>query len=120
MSGSIPDEKPRSVFSENQQCAYALLDELPHPPTYVVYDRGYASHKFREYLWNRGSRPVIPPGKNDPEVVCPRWAYRHRHLVENLWARLKEWRAVATRYEKTAASFLSVILIAATADYIKI
>ncbi|MBL7236999.1 MAG: transposase, partial [Komagataeibacter hansenii] len=46
-----------------------------------------------------------PPRKNDPEVACPKWAYRHRHLVENLWARLKEWRAVATRYEKTAASF---------------
>ena len=100
-------------------CAHALLDALPHPPIHVACGRGYASHKFREDLWNRGSRRVIPPGKNDPEVACPKWAYRHRHLVENLWARLKEWRAVATRYEKTAASFLSVILIAATADYIK-
>ncbi|MCP1203845.1 IS5 family transposase [Acetobacter oryzoeni] len=99
--------------------AYSLLDDLPYPPTYVVCDRGYASHKFREYLWDRGVRPVIPPRKNDPEVACPKWAYRHRHLVKNLWARLKEWRAVATRYEKTAASFFSVILIAATADYIK-
>ncbi|MCG4258860.1 IS5/IS1182 family transposase, partial [Acetobacter senegalensis] len=35
------------------------------------------------------------------------------------WARLKEWRAVATRYEKTATSFLAVILIAAVADWIK-
>ncbi|GAC89553.1 transposase [Gluconobacter thailandicus NBRC 3257] len=93
-----------------------MLDALPHPPTYVVCDRGYASHKFREDLWNRGSRPVILPRKNDPEVACPHWAYRHRHLVENLWARLKEWRTVATRYEKTAASFL---LIAAAADYFK-
>ncbi|WP_456306248.1 transposase [Komagataeibacter nataicola] len=46
-------------------------------------------------------------------------AYRCRHLVENLWARLKEWRAVATRYEKTATSFLAVIHIAAAADWIK-
>ncbi|AZV38655.1 hypothetical protein CFR75_13510 [Komagataeibacter xylinus] len=30
--------------------AYALRDERPHPPTYVVCDRGYASHKFREDL----------------------------------------------------------------------
>lgn len=73
---------------------------IPYPPTYVVCDRGYSSHKFREYLWDRGVRPVIPPGKNDPEVACPKWPYRHRHLVENLWARLKEWRAVATQYEK--------------------
>ncbi|MCL1561857.1 IS5/IS1182 family transposase, partial [Parasaccharibacter sp. TMW 2.1886] len=37
----------------------------------------------------------------------------------NLRARLKEWRPVATRHEKTASSFLSIILIAAIADYIK-
>ncbi|WP_426067029.1 transposase [Gluconobacter japonicus] len=91
----------------------------PNPSAYVVCDHGYASHKFREYLWNLGSRPVIPPRKNDPEVACPRWAYKQRHLVENLWIRLKEWRAVAIRYEKTAASFIHVILIAATADHIK-
>jgi hypothetical protein len=41
-------------------------------------------------------------------------------LVENLWARLKEWRAVATRYEKTARSFLGVLCIAATADWLKV
>ena len=39
--------------------------------------------------------------------------------VENLWARLKEWRAVASRYEKTARSFLGVLCIAATADWLK-
>ncbi|MBV8737149.1 MAG: transposase, partial [Alphaproteobacteria bacterium] len=43
----------------------------------------------------------------------------NRHLVENLWARLKEWRAVATRYEKTARSFLGVLCLAATTDWLK-
>ena len=85
--------------------AYALLDELPHPLTYVVCDRGYASHRFREYLWNRESHPVIPPRKIDPEVACPRWAYRPGHVVKNLWAGFKEWRAVATRYEKNSCPF---------------
>jgi transposase len=47
------------------------------------------------------------------------WIYNNRHLVENLWARLKEWRAVATRYEKTARSFLGVLCLAATADWLK-
>ncbi|WP_200409722.1 hypothetical protein [Komagataeibacter oboediens] len=50
----------------------------------------------------RESRPVIPSRKNVPPVACPKWAYMHRFLVENLYARFKEWRAVATRYEKTA------------------
>jgi hypothetical protein len=40
-------------------------------------------------------------------------------LVENLWAQLKEWRAIATRYEKTAKSFLSVLSFAATFDWLR-
>jgi transposase len=41
------------------------------------------------------------------------------HRVERLWARLKEWRAVATRYEKTAVSFTGVLCLAAALDWIK-
>jgi transposase len=52
-------------------------------------------------------------------VACPDYIYHNRNLVERLWARLKEWRAVATRYEKTAASFLGVLCLAATADWLK-
>ena len=44
----------------------------------------------------------------------------NRRLVETLWARLKEWRAIATRYENTAQSFLGVLCLAATADWIKV
>ncbi|MBV0888384.1 hypothetical protein KTQ54_07510 [Komagataeibacter oboediens] len=55
------------------------------------------------------------PRKSDPEVACLKWAYWHRHLVENLWTRRKEWRAAATcQYEKAATFFLFVILIAIT------
>ncbi|AOX17212.1 transposase [Kozakia baliensis NRIC 0488] len=99
--------------------AITLLEALPRRPRYVVCDRGYASNRFREEHCDRGSRPVIPPKRNEPSAACPKWAYRHRHLVENLWTRLKEGRAVATQYEKTAASFISVICIAATEDYLK-
>lgn len=100
--------------------AYILLGDLPLTLTYVVCDRGYASHKFHEGLWSRGSCPVIPLRCKDPVVASPKWPYRPRHLVENLWARLKERRAVAIRYEKTAASFLAIFHLAATADWIKI
>jgi transposase len=63
--------------------------------------------------------PAIPPKRTDAPVACPEWIHANRHLVENLWARLKEWRAVATRYEKTAPSFLGVLCLAATADWLK-
>lgn len=102
--------------AHKQPSAMALLDALRIALRYVVCDRGYSSNLFCEELWSKGSRPVIPPQRNEPPVSCPKSAYRHRHLVENLWARLQEWRAVATRYEKTAAA---VICIAAAAGYIK-
>ena len=48
-----------------------------------------------------------------------RWIYNNRNRVERLWARLKEWRAVATRYEKTRRSFLGVLCLAATLDWLR-
>lgn len=44
----------------------------------------------------------------------------HRNQVERLWGRLKEWRAVATRYEKTATSFMGVLYLAAARDWLKL
>lgn len=99
--------------------APALLARLPRRPLWVVADRGYASHAFREQVWSLGARPAIPPKRNEPPVACPAWAYTNRNRVERLWGRLKEWRAVATRYEKTAASFLGVLCLAATLDWLK-
>jgi transposase len=99
--------------------APGLLDCLPDVPGWVVGDRGLASDAFRDLIWNMGARPAIPPKRTDAPVACPPWIYANRRLVENLWARLKEWRAVATRYEKTARSFLGVLSLAATCDWLK-
>src|SRR5689334_2809487 len=98
--------------------APGLLGCLPDVPGWIVGDRGFASDAFRERIWNLGARPAIPPRRTDASVACPEWIYVNRHLVENLWARLKEWRAVATRYEKTARSFLGILCLAATADWL--
>ena len=66
-----------------------------------------------------GARPAIPPKANEAPVACPPWIYNNRERVERLWGRLKEWRAVATRYEKTAVSFLGVLQLAATLDWLR-
>ena len=100
--------------------APGLLGCLPDVPGWVVGDRGLASHAFRQHIWGMEARPAIPPKRNEAPVACPAWIYANRHLVENLWPRLKEWRAVATRYEKTARSFLGVLCLAATADWLKL
>src|SRR3954471_16390587 len=94
------------------------LAACPAVPGWIVGDRGFAADALRERIWDLGARPAIPPKRTDAPVACPDWISVNRHRVENLWARLKEWRAVATRYEKTARSFLGVLCLAATADWI--
>src|SRR3954452_15962609 len=84
--------------------AIPLLERLPGVPKWVVADRGLSSHAFREHVWTLGARPAIPSKKNEAPVACPAWVYNNRNHVERLWARLKEWRAIATRYEKPAYS----------------
>jgi transposase len=99
--------------------AVPLLERLPSVPRWVVADRGYTSHRFREHVRGLGARPAIPPRRHEAPVACPGWIYTNRNRVERLWARLKEWRAVATRYEKTACSFLGVLCLAATLDWLR-
>ena len=99
--------------------AIPLLDTLPGVPSWVVADRGYSSHSFREHIWSIGAKPAIPAKSNEAPVACPDWIYTNRNVVERLWARLKEWRAVATRYEKTASSFMGVLCLAAAIDWLK-
>jgi transposase len=99
--------------------ALPLLEALPGVPRWVVADRGHASHRSREQIWNLGARPAIPSKSNEAPVACPGWVYHNRNRVERLWARLKEWRAVATRYEKTARSFMGVLCLAAALDWIR-
>ena len=52
-------------------------------------------------------------------MACPDRIYTKRNTVERLWARLKEWRAVATRYEKTASSFMGILCLAAALDWLR-
>ena len=98
--------------------AIPLFDRLPGVPKWVVGDRGYNSHDFRESVWDAGARPAIPSKRNEASMACPDWTTNNRNAVERLWARLKEWRAVATRYEKAARSFLGVLSLAATIDWL--
>ena len=99
--------------------APALLDGLPDAPGWVVGDRGLSSDALRGQAWDMGARPAIPAKRNEAPVRCPDFIYVHRNRIERLWGRLKEWRAVATRYEKTARSFMGVLCLAAARDWLK-
>ncbi len=62
--------------------AVPLLKRLPGVPKWVVGDRGYTSHAFREHIWNMGARPAIPPQRHEAPVACPEWIYNNRNQVE--------------------------------------
>lgn len=77
---------------------------------------GRSPSSLRQAVWDRGARPAIPTNPTERPLACPAWIYANRARVEQLWGRLKEWRAMATRYEKTARCFMGVLCIAATHD----
>jgi transposase len=99
--------------------APVLLRFLTAVALWIVADRGYSSQALRMLIWGLGSRPAIPTRRNEASVACPPWIYTNRNLVERFWSRVKEWRAVATRYEKTERSFMGVLCMAATMDWLK-
>ena len=77
-------------------------------------DKAFDVDRLRAELDARGAVAVIPPKASRKAVVpCGRAMYRWRHLIENYFAKLKEFRAVATRYDKTDDSFRATINLAA-------
>jgi transposase len=78
----------------------------------LLADRGYDSDKIVTQSMLQGMEPVIPPRKHRKK---PRHydaeAYKTRHLVENAFLYLKQWRGVATRYAKNTTSFLAAVHI---------
>lgn len=105
------------LLSEGQMSdhkgARLVLDALP-PASHLITDRGYDSTWFREELEARGIEPCIPSSKGRKKPYpYDKALYRQRHKVENLFARLKDWRRIATRYDRCAHTFFSAICIAA-------
>ncbi len=77
-------------------------------------DRAFDTDWLRADLDARGAVAVIPPkASRKPLIHCDRAMCRWRHLIENHFAKLKEFRAIATRYDKTDGSFRATINLAA-------
>jgi transposase len=83
-------------------------------PTKLVGDKAYSSRSIRLALRKRGIIPVIPTKANERrQPGFDREAYRQRNIVERLINRLKNFRRIATRYEKRATNYLAMITIGA-------
>lgn len=79
----------------------------------MVADKGYDADHFVAKIRAAGAEAVIPPRSNRlaPRAFDPH-LYRARNLIERFFARLKQFRRIATRYDKLAKSFLSFIHLA--------
>jgi transposase len=94
--------------------ATLLLGALP-PAKHLIADRGYDSDRFRDALVAKRITPCIPPRKNRKvQHAYDATLYRQRHRIENMFAKLKDWRRIATRYDRSAHTFMAAIVIAAT------
>ena len=82
----------------------------------LLADRAFDMDWLRAELDERGATAVIPPKANRAcAIACDFHMYRWRHLVENFFCKLKEFRRIATRYDKTDDSFRAMIHLAASA-----
>jgi len=82
----------------------------------VLADKGYDSDANRAAIVTAGAKPCIPPRKNRKEPIAyDRHLYKERNVVERYFAQLKQYRRVATRYDKRAANFLGFVWVASIA-----
>lgn len=95
----------------------ALIDLMPDARL-LNGDKGYDSNAIRRQVENRGVMPNIPPKANRRWKNCfSPVLYRNRNAIERMFCRLKDFRRVATRYDRLAVNFLAAVCIAAIVSY---
>lgn len=96
------------------------MDEPGPQPKILIADKGYDSDAIREDLIERGTQPVIPPRKNrNVQAPIDGYIYALRNLIERCFSKLKHSRRLATRYDKTAASYIGFVLIASARLWVR-
>ena len=94
--------------------AAALLRELPEAD-WLIADRGYDADWFRDALKAKEIKPCIPGRKQRKSPVkYDKRRYKRRNRIEIMFGRLKDWRRIATRYDRCPKVFLSAVALAAT------
>lgn len=94
--------------------AAALLDSLPQADWFLA-DPGHDADWLRKALQDRGIKACIPGRTSRKKTVkYDKRRYRRRNRIEIMFGRLKDWRRVATRYDRCPETYLSAIALAAT------
>ena len=99
------------------EAAKQLLEHLPAARVLHA-DKGYDTDALRRRVEANGTLPNIPPKENRRWKNCfSPFLYRARNAVERMFCRLKDFRRVATRYDRLATNFLAAVCLAATVSY---
>ena len=99
------------------RAAEPLLKLLP-PGVMVHADRAYDSNAIRRRIEAIGGMPNIPPKANRRWRNCfSPFLYRGRNAIERMFGRLKDFRRIATRYDRLASNYLAALCLAATVSY---
>lgn len=94
-----------------------LLDHLPEG-LLVHADKGYDTNRIRHLIESRGSVPNIPPRTSRRWKNCfSPCLYRGRNAIERMFGRLKDFRRIATRYDRLAQNYLAAVCLTATVCY---
>jgi len=97
--------------------AETLLDQMPAAEI-LHGDKGYDSDAVRCKIEGKGAAPNIPPKANRRWKNCfSPYLYRNRNAIERMFGRLKDFRRIATRYDRLARNFLAAVCLAATLCY---
>ena len=84
----------------------------------LIADRGYDANRLRDVIAERGAAPNIPPKANRRfKPPFSRVLYRGRNAIERMFGRMKDFRRIATRYDKLAINFLAAVHLVATLCY---
>ena len=118
---AVTDAKGRPIrlfMSAGQVSDYtgaaALLDSLPQADWFLA-DRGYDADWLRKALQDRGIKACIPGRTSRKKTIkYDKRRYKRRNRIEIMFGRLKDWRRVATRYDRCPETYLSAIALAAT------
>lgn len=94
-----------------------LIDQMP-TTTLLNADKGYDSDAIRRQVKQRGAFANIPRKANRKWKNCfSPYLYRDRNAIERMFGRLKDFRRIATRYDRSAMNFLAAVCLAATVSY---
>ncbi|AKP63585.1 transposase [Levilactobacillus koreensis] len=104
----------------DSRAAKTLLESLDLSDSNVIADKAYGTTELRQYITAESGTYTIPPKENAKNKWdCDYYVYCERHLIENFFNLLKNYRRIATRYDKLAHVFLSAVYVASICILLK-